>query len=152
MITYQVEKFEDCFDEAADLVNAHYQEIATNKEMIPLDPNRERYQKLQDAGELHIVTVRADGKIIGYHATLVQTHLHYKSTLMGFTDLYYLDPDYRKSNVGRKMFAFVEDTLYKRGVAKLFTGTKCHQDHSKMFEYMGWTHTENLFTKVLVGE
>lgn len=150
-ITYQVENYFNVRDEVDALLPGHYAEIALDKDVIPLDKDEATYTQMANDGELHVVTVRADGKIVGYHATIVKTHLHYKSTLCGFTDVYYLLPEYRRGYVGRAMFEYVEKTLKQRGVVKLFTGTKTHLDVSKLFEAMGWKKTETLFTKVING-
>lgn len=149
MITFQLEKYADCIAEIDALLPLHYTEIANDKEIIPLDKNHTAYEELDKIGQLHIVTVRLDGKIIGYHASIVRPHLHYKSTLCAFNDVYFLLPEYRKSKIGIQMFEKVEETLKARGVVKVFTGTKCKHDHSKMFELMGWTRVEYLYAKVL---
>lgn len=151
MITYQVEPYSQVIDEVRALLPSHYEEIATDKDVIPLDMHDESYREMEAKGELHVVTVRLDGKIVGYHCTIVRPHLHYRSTLCGFTDVYFLLPEYRRGRIGMGMFDHVEKTLKQRGVVKLFTGTKLHLDVSSLFERMGWTKTEHLFTKVISG-
>lgn len=149
MITYQVEDYNDCKDECEVLHPAHYDEIATDKEVIPLDKNEIEYQMLADHGQLHVVTARKDGTLIGYHYTIVRPHLHYKSTLMGFTDMYFIIPAERKGWIGVKMFKEVERSLARRGVVKLFTATKVYLDLSSMFLYMGYRKQEVVFSKIL---
>lgn len=151
MITYQLEQYAQVKPEVDELLPDHYKEIATDQDVIPLDMDDATYRQMAADDELHIVTVRCDGKLIGYHCTLVKTHLHYQSTLCGFTDVYYLKPEYRRGQVGIGMFQYAEKTLRERGVVKLFTGTKTHFDVSPLFERMGWVRTETLFTKVING-
>lgn len=151
MITIQVEKYNDCIAEIDALLPLHYDEIALDKDSIPLDKDHAVYQRLADSGELHIVTVRCNGLVVGYHASFVHPHFHYKSTLIANTDVYFLLKEHRNSRIGMQLFQEVERSLKARGVHKMFTGTKCHQDHSAMFERMGWHKTEILYTKV-IGE
>lgn len=128
---------------------AHWEEIAINRDTIKLAPDYQSYEAFDDSGALHIVTAREGGKIAGYHISIVKTHLHYKNDLHGFTDVYYISPEYRQGWVGIKLFKYVEKTLKARGVKKLFTGTKLHLDMGPLFERMGWHETERLYTKVL---
>lgn len=149
MITYQVEPWGIVKGEMEVLWPAHWEEIAINRDSIKLAVDHDSYAALEREGALHVVTAREAGRIVGYHISIVKTHLHYKNDLHGFTDVYYIEPAHRQGWVGVKLFKYVEKTLKARGVKKLFTGTKLHLDMSRLFERMGWQETERLFTKVL---
>ena len=122
-----------------------------NKDRIKLSPDYGLYEHMQREGQLHIVTVRKDGEIIGYHISIVKPHLHYKESLSGFTDVFFVHPEHRRGRVGLRMFEEVEKTLKARGVEKLFGATKLHLDIGKLYERLGWVETERLFTK-FIGE
>lgn len=149
MITYQREEWQDCLAEMEQLWPLHWEEVAADKDVIPLEPNYEMYDWIDQNGQLHVVTVRCDGKLIGYHTSIVRPHLHYKSSLSAFTDMYFIHPDYRKGMVGVKLFKEVEKSLKQRGVQKMFTGTKLSLDMGRLFEHLGWKETERLYTKVI---
>ncbi len=149
MISYQTEHYNDCIKEIDALLYAHWQEVALNHDDVPLDKDEASYQKLADDGQLNIVTVRNDGRLIGYHASIVKTHLHYKSTLHAFVDVYYLMPEYRRGGIGIQLIKEAELSLANRGVVKVFTGTKKHLDMSKLFLRLGWHETETVFSKIL---
>lgn len=149
MITYQREEWHDCLAEMEQLWPLHWEEVAADKDVIPLEPNYEMYDWIDQSGQLHVVTVRCDGKLIGYHTSIVRPHLHYKSSLSAFTDMYFIHPDYRKGMVGVKLFKEVEKSLKQRGVQKMFTGTKLSLDMGRLFEHLGWKETERLYTKVI---
>lgn len=149
MITYQVENWSDCVAELEPLWASHWDEVAMNKDTIPLEVSYESYLLLESQGQLHVLTARCDGKIIGYHISLVRPHLHYASSLSAFTDVYYISPEHRKGMVGVRLFKEAESTLKARGVDKMFTGTKLSLDMSRIFEHLGWTETERLFTKYI---
>lgn len=149
MITYQVEQWSDCWEEMSQLWPDHYEEVAMNRDKIPLEPNMEMYKALDDSGQLHVLTCRKDGKIIGYHVSIVRPHLHYRSSLSSFTDMYFVDKAHRGGMVGVKLFIEAEKSLKARGVEKLFTGTKLSLDMGKIFERLGWVETERLYTKYI---
>ncbi len=149
-ITYDVEKWRDVLPEMEPILFQHWKEIALGQDKVPLDIAREKYQVMCDAGNLHIVTVRDDGKLVGYHVAIVSGHLHYLSTKHGITDVYYLMPEYRLGITGIRLFRRVEEEMRAIGVKKLFTGAKLHTADGKsgrLFEYLGYNHTENLYTK-----
>lgn len=152
LVTYQVEQWADCWHETAELWTRHWDEVALDKEQIPLDPDLAQYEAFAANGELHIVTVRVDSRLVGYHASIVRRHLHYKGSLNAFTDVYFLLPEYRQGLLGVKLFRKAEETLKARGVEKIFTGTKVHLNMSKMFEHLGYRQTEILFTKYIGGD
>jgi hypothetical protein len=150
MITYQTETMETAIPEMVKIFKEHWEEIALNKDKVPLDINLDKYKEYENAGALHLVTVRDGEKLVGYYVGIVSVHLHYKSTLMGFTDIYYLLKDYRKGLTGVRMFKFVEKSMAERGVKILNAGMKLHHDNSSLFRYLGWTEIERTYQKVLV--
>lgn len=146
-ITYQLETLHQFLGDMANLCELHWDEIALDKHKVPLDPDIQTFQMLENAGQLVIVTVRDDGKLIGYHFSLVRPHLHYKTSMTAYVDMYFLHPDYRGGLVGFKMFKFVEVVLKERGVDRIYSGTKLHKDMGRLFERLGYNETERLFVK-----
>ena len=101
-------------------------------------------------GILHILTLRDDGKLVGYYLAFVFPHVHYASSgLMSFTDVYYLRPEYRRGGIGAALLAEAERTLRDRGVTKAYLSCKVHQDHSELFQMLGWRKTDYCFAKML---
>lgn len=151
MTTYAVEPWSSLQEEMAPLWVKHWEEVALNRDKMPLSPDFAMYDAMEANNTLHIVVARKEGQIVGYHFTLVHPHLHYSTTLCGITDIYYVSPEHRTGRTPLRLFQHVEKTLKARGVKKLFTGTKVNLDAGPLFEYMGWTETERLFTKY-IGE
>jgi GNAT superfamily N-acetyltransferase len=77
--------------------------------------------------------------------------LHYKSTLHGLVDLYYLLPAYRKGRAGIRLFQEAERALRAWGVVKLQTATKLHAhlDMSRLLAWLGYTNVEKVYSKLL---
>lgn len=148
MITYTVETLDQCLPEIEPLLQGHFEEVATNKENLGA-PNMDKttYYAREQQGGLHIVVARNEGRIIGYYVAFVNPHLHYVHSLTALTDVYYVHPDFRKGRTGIDLFKEAERTLKKRGVQRMFSGTKLHKDMGKLFEFLEWKETERLYAK-----
>ena len=148
-MTYHTELWPDVLDELKQHWPAHWEEVATHKDKIPLDPNYAEYERLHLSGQLHVTVARCEGKCIGYLVAIVRTHLHYAHSLSAFFDLYYIEPKHRLWMTGVKLFAEAELALKARGVKRMFTGTKLSKDAGKIFQRSGWEEAERLFVKYI---
>jgi GNAT superfamily N-acetyltransferase len=151
MVTYQVEKWRDALPEMEPILVQHWHEIALGHDKVPLDIGRDKYQELCDSGVLQVITARDSGALVGYHVAMVTPHLHYMSTPHCITDVYFVQPEYRKGFTGIRLLKKVEEEAKARGVKKLITGTKLHLDMGRVFERLGYTETERTYTKY-IGE
>lgn len=152
MIVFATERWADIYPELSLLLVQHWREIASHHDRIPLDVAYHRYLALCEAGVLHVLSAREDGKLVGYHVAIVSGHLHYQGTLHCITDVYYLAPEHRRAATGIQLFRELERLMKARGVVKMFTGTKLHTHDGKtgrLFEFLGYTHTENLYMKLI---
>jgi len=147
-IFYKESDFLSFFKEIQPLLPAHYEELCVTKD-YPLDPNYESYVRMAKAGLLRCITCRTNEKLIGYIVFVVQPHLHYKSCKTAFEDIYYLVPEYRKGRIGLKLFQYAEHVLKNNGVNRIILHTKIHLDNSRLFEHLGYQHTDKLYTKLL---
>jgi len=149
MITYQVERWQDAHEEMAKLWVLHWEEIAHERDKIPLEVNYREYNALAEIGVVHLLVAREHGAMVGYHLSMVKGHLHYASLLSAFVDVYFMLPKYRLGFAGIKLFREAEKSLRARGVRKIFTGTKISKDMSIIFKRLGYKHVENLLTKYI---
>lgn len=149
MITYQVENWADVKDEASLLWDEHYEEVGQNKEKMHLNPDIEKLDKLNAAGMVHIVTVRKEGELVGYHASLIDTLIHYRHILAATGDLYWVRKDCRIGRVPIRLFEKVEQTLKARGVQVIYDITKLYLDNDKLFVRMGYKAIERRYSKWL---
>jgi len=151
-IMAQYERWENCVDEMRPIWRHHWNELGLDRGVIKQDMDEERYKNMQSSGVLHIITVRADGKLVGYCICFVVPHMHYKSAgEMALADMYYILPAYRVGGAGVKMFKEVERTLRNRGVTRGHMSCKVHQDHQALFERLGWEFTDKTFSKLFKG-
>lgn len=149
MITHLIEDWETCYREMTPLWQLHWEEIAIHRDIIPLDPDLPEYSRLQACGQLSVIVTRELGRVIGYYLSIIRPHLHYRTTLHAFTDVYYVLPHKRKGKCGIQMIEAAMAEWKRRGVKKAFTATKLALDMTPVFEHLGWERTENTLTVLL---
>lgn len=148
MITFQEESFEQVLPEMKALLELHWKEIAMNQDLIKLDPCYDEYITFEHQGMLHLVVARDAGRMVGYHLSFIRPHLHYKNSLSAIVDIYFVLPECR-GGAGFKLLRFVEQSLKARGVQKIFTACKLHHDIGTLFDRLGYTEIERMYTKVI---
>lgn len=149
-LVYAVEELSNSLiAEVTPLLTAHYEELALNKEHVPLSPIWEKYQVVADNKELFILTCRKAGKLIGYFVGFVQPSLHYSTCLTCSMDIFFISKEYRGGSLGIKLFRAVEKELRLRKVQRWFVGSKEHADASKLFERLKFTKVETYYSKWL---
>ncbi len=136
------------------LFRQHWEEIALHKDAIPLDPHWDRYYDFDVADILNVLTVRANGVLVGYMFILVFPHLHYASTTWAQTDMFWISPAYREGWTGIRMFKETERHVKARGakmikvVIKLFfeadRGTL-----GRLLKRLGYVNDETIWSKFL---
>lgn len=136
------------------LFKQHWLEIALNKDRIRLDPDWDKYFDLDLADILNVLTVRANGVLVGYVFVLVFPHLHYFSTTWAQTDMFWLQPAYREGWTGVRMFRELEKHLKTRGVKVIHVVVKLHYQAergtlNKLFERLGYHPIETVMAKYI---
>jgi len=149
-ITYQEEKLIEFLPEFKTLLEPHMAEInVLYRDGEEFNPDYNRYFKMQEAGVYMMMTCRKDGELIGYIGFFVAPNLRFKNCLVAIEDLYYLKPENRHGRTGYKLFTESEKLLKKRNVNRVLLSCKTFQDHSRLFDYLGYEFYEKLFTKSL---
>lgn len=151
MITYALESFEELLPELKPILPLHYEELALDKDKVPLSPQYNIYIDRERIGELLFVTARKGGELIGYFIGFVSPGLHYSTCLTCIMDIFYIHPDHRGSNAGFELFGYIEKELKRRGVDRWFVGSKVHLDASWLFERLGFDKAEIMYSKY-IGE
>lgn len=149
MITYQQEFLVTCELECQTLIELHWEEIATNKNKIKLNPDWSAYHTLEDKGALKIFTARDNGKLVGYFVVLLGVNMHYKDHVFAENDVIYLHQDYRKGFTGVRLIKFAEKCLKEDGVSIVKINTKVHQPFDPLMDYLDYSLVERVYTKFL---
>ncbi len=146
MITAAVESLTERLPEIQPLLPKHWEELALDKDKVPLDPQYEIYLDRDRRGEVLFVTLREAGKLIGYFVGFVAPGLHYRTCLTCQMDIFWIDPKYRGRRAGFKMFRYLKEELQRRGVQRWTVGSKKHMDASWLFEAMGFEAIETHYS------
>lgn len=86
------------------LVQRHWQEIALDRDTVPLDVDWERKFSLEAEGVWRGFAARRDGRLIGYVAFFIHEHHHnYRSTRYIYDDIFWLAPEERRGLVGYRL-------------------------------------------------
>lgn len=147
-VQFAVEPYADAIEEMRELYEEHWQEIALDKDAIKLEPDYAKYAALAAVGILHLVTARIDGAIIGYHMSLIYPHLHYKSSLTCFTDVFFVKKEFRLGMIGYNLLKFFRDSVKERGVQKIYMNTKLSLDLDVLLRRLGFKAIERVYTMV----
>lgn len=149
MITFHVESFRQSLPEFQALLPAHWEELALNRDKVPLRPQWHVYFEREDAGQLLFVAAREAGEIVGYFIGFVAPGLHYETCLTCTMDIFFIRKDKRTGSAGVRLFKFVEQELRRRGVNRWFVGSKVHADASALFERLKFSRVEVHYSKWL---
>jgi GNAT superfamily N-acetyltransferase len=151
VIAFDIEKLEKVRNDIDPLLQLHWEEIAMDRDKIPLDPDWEAYEALERAGGLVILTVRVNEELIGYAFWYVRKHLHYKQTKWAYNDVIFLKKEHRKQGLGGHLIRVCEEVLKEMGVDKIQWHVKATNDWTKVLEKMGYQMEDYVVGKY-VGE
>jgi hypothetical protein len=147
MITAQIEPWSTFVQEVQPLFQAHWEELALNKDKVPLSPQYNLYASREAAGELLVVTLRKAGRLVGYFTGIIAPGLHYSTCLTLTMDIFWTHPDIRGGFASVKLFRAVEKEAKRRKVQRIFYGSKLHRDSSRLFEFLDMTPVEVYYSK-----
>ncbi len=148
-VKYQQEFLDSVVEDAKGLLEAHWEEVALNKDKIKIDPDWDAYYALQEQGKLDIFTARDEGVLVGYFVVFVSPHIHYKDHLFAKNDLIYLAPSHRKGFTGIKLIKFAESCLKEDGVSVLVVNTKNRKPFHKLMIFLGFTSEDIEYSKYI---
>lgn len=151
MLTAQIESFTALQPVLKDIFPQHWEELALNREKVPLEPMYEVYFERDARGEVLLVTLREEGEIAGYFIGFINPGLHYRTCLTCIMDIFYVKPEYRNRRGGLLLFKAVEKECKRRGVQRIYAGSKLHKDASRLFEALGYNRIEVYYSKWVEG-
>lgn len=149
MITAQVESFRERVEELQALIPTHYDALSLHKGRFPLRPQWPVYFEREARGELLFVTLRHDGKMVGYWIAFNAPGLHYETCLTSIMDIWFIHPAHIVGKAPLLLIWTVERELKRRGVNLWFAGSKDHKPCGPLFEKLGFVKVESTYSKWL---
>lgn len=152
MITAQVESLTKNLEEIKPLLPLHHKELAIDQDKVPLDPEYSEYLNRDALGTVLYVTLREDGKLVGYFVFFVNPALHNKTCLTAHMDIFYVHPDHRGNGGGQSLLVCSEKELKRRGVQRWYVGEKISSPQAGLlFKSFGFELAERIYIK-WIGE
>ncbi len=149
-VQFQRERWNDFYRDGKEIFPQHWRELAVHQERIRIDIDDERYAKMEELEMLYILSARVNTKLVGYLMAFLMPHFHYKSSgTMAVTDMYYVLPEFR-NGTGVLLFVKFERRMRELGIVQMISSCKVHQDHSRLFELLGWKWTDKTFMKLIL--
>jgi GNAT superfamily N-acetyltransferase len=149
MLTAAPERFPEFLEEVKPLLPAHYEELALDRDRVPLSPQYDEYLKRDAQGAVLTIALREAGKLVGYFVGFVAPGLHYSTCLTLHLDIFWIHPDHRGQNGGFLLFRAMEAEARRRGVQRLFVGSKTHLPADYLFEKLGYRKVESVYSAML---
>jgi GNAT superfamily N-acetyltransferase len=134
------------------LLEKHWREIAHYQD-VPLEPDVERYNAMDEAGLLRCFTVRDGGRLVGYSIFFVTPNIHYKSLTLANNDVLFLHPDYRRGRVGWNFIDFLRDRLVGEGLRCIYYHVKAaHPALGRLLKGQGLRVDRRDLRQAVLGE
>ena len=134
--------------EAQPLLLEHWREIAHFQD-IPLEPKVEAYFACDAAGKVRVFTARDRGALVGYAAYMVDTGLHYASSLQATQDVLFLLPAHRNAGNGAALIDFADRQLRSEGVQCVYQHVKLAFDFGPLLKGLGYAPVETIHVRRL---
>lgn len=137
-----------------ELLQAHYEEVAADADVIPVDPDWDYYLEQERLGRFKTFVARRGGVVIGYVAFFIGPHRQSRSTKVAFADLLYLTPDERRGRLGQRLIEGAEPQLREWGCKRIVhtipvEGGPDPERVERMYRRMGYRPYERLVQKLL---
>jgi GNAT superfamily N-acetyltransferase len=146
---YAVEKLDDVRGDIEPLLELHWREIA-HWDDIPLAPDWDLYQRMEDMGALRIYTVRTGtSRLIGYAVFFVRDNPHYSTSFQAVQDILFLSPAHRGAAVGAGLVQYAEADLRTLGVQVIYHHIKHKLDFGPLLDRLGYDRVEHVMAKRL---
>lgn len=138
----------DRIDDMHELLVAHWDEVAKNKQVMVLKPDRDRYAFLdENNGLLCLWALDADGEIVGYSVNFIGPHIHYADLVVANNDVLFLREDLRPSTVGLRLIRETERVAKERGARLMLWHAKENTALAKIMPRMGYGVQDIIFSK-----
>ena len=148
MIKFSLELgYDNFWAEGKELIEAHWNEVGTHRDILTLNPQHEVYRILENQNQLEILTARHEGKMVGYFFLLFTNHPRDVTKILAHDDIIYIKPEFRKEWAGYKFLQFALERAIARGATIAAFTEKA--DRNGYLKRLGFSPKETIYTKVL---
>ena len=146
MIVVQSETLEQAWTDLVPLIFAYWKEAETHRHYQGIELRRDRYDEYERAGMLHCVTVRDDGRLVGYALGYVSVSMRSQVKIWG-DDMFYIQPAYRSRALA--LIQFIEEYCRCHGIAEIILNGLTSGTTPQVLEYIDYTPVSVQYSKRL---
>jgi predicted GNAT superfamily acetyltransferase len=139
----------DWIGKAWGLLEAHREELTTNKELMVLAPDVDTYCLLEDRGALLSLGAFEGDELVGYSVNILANNLHYRDVRMCQNDVLYVREDKRQGPTGLKLMRETERRAKERGAHMILWHAKPETNLSEILPRLGYRTQDVVYTRVL---
>lgn len=148
-VLFAKEPFSSVLNEARPLLELHFKEIASNKDiLVSPNPSLEMYKRGEEEGKLLLITARSQQRLVGYFLWVMIKHPHYQHVIVAEEDLHFLLPEYRRGMTGYLFIKFACQAALDFGAHMLVSREKIGHEHPALMERLGFKATDVVYYKM----
>jgi predicted GNAT superfamily acetyltransferase len=137
-------------EQAWRLLEAHREELTTNKGLMILKPDISTYEMLESKNALlSLGAFDGDDEIVGYSVNIMAHNLHYSDLMMCQSDVLYVREDKRQGPAGLKLMRETERLAKERGAQMMLWHAKPDTNLDQILPRMGYRVQDVVYTRVL---
>ena len=146
---YAIENIYEIRHDMTELLDIHYEQVSTHKDIKKLDPKWDRFKLLTDEGVCRTATLRDDDhELVGYFITCIVPHIHF-DCIMAVNDAVFVHPDHRGIAAYYLFKYAIADIKENAGADILAVHMKIHLPFDKLLAKLGFIKTEENWELVL---
>lgn len=149
MLKAQPELFRDCLPELVPLLPQHWEKLALNKDVVPLQPAFDTYILRELIGELCFITLRDDGNLVGYWIAFIMVDIHYQTCLTAKMDIWNVIEGYDRGVAPLILLREVEREYKRRKVQRAVAAEKIAKPYSRLLKLFGYEPVETAYSKLM---
>jgi len=145
-ITITEERCVDLIEQLWPLLVEHREELTSNKALMQLAPDRERYRRAEEAGMLFGLIARENGKPVGYSVNFIGPHLHYSALSYAQNDLLFVTKDHR-GTAGLRLIRETERVAKAKGAQMVIWHAKPGTQLEQLMPKLGYRVQDVMFSR-----
>lgn len=138
-VYFHVLTAEQFFDQAAELLVEHRDELATDKALMVLKPDFEKYFAMDHLGALLVIGAYRGGKLIGYSVSFISQNLHYADLCQCQNDVLFLTMSERRGSAGLRLIRKTQEMAALEGAQIMLWHAKPDTNLDRLMPRMGGT-------------
>lgn len=139
----------DLMTNGADLFQQHWNEIALNKQLMVLSPDRARYEALEAGGNLIVLGAYENNALVGYSVSFVTSHFHYSDLTIAQNDLLFLVTRLRGTRLGLDLIYETEREASAKGAKMMLWHAKPNTTLQELMPRLGYGIQDIIFSKAI---